>query len=100
MNCRFDGLAALADTLPNVAYNIASGRGRTLQQFAAAVRQAVPGAVVEVGGGLNPLGFSVNRAAIFDIRRAERDFGFKPKHDLDTGVQAYVDALRRMEMAT
>lgn len=92
-------LAALADKLPDVAYNIASGQGRTLQDFAAAVRDAVPGAAIEIGPGLNPLGFSVNRAAIFDISRASRDFGFRPRHDLASGVRAYVDALRRMGMA-
>ncbi len=89
-------LAALSDKLPGSAYNIASGKGRTLRQFADAVRASVPGAVIEIGPGLNPLGFSVNRAGIFDIRRAEADFGFKPKYDLDTGVKDYVDSLRRL----
>jgi UDP-glucose 4-epimerase len=92
-------LAALADALPGGAYNIASGQGRTLKHFADAVRGAIPNAVVEIGPGLNPLGFSVNRAGVFDIRRAERDFGFRPKYNLDSGVRHYVDALRRMEFA-
>lgn len=92
-------LAALADKLPGVAYNIASGEGRTLRHFADAVRSAIPNAVIEIGPGLNPLGFSVNRAGIFDVQRAERDFGFRPRYDLHTGVMHYVDALRRMEFA-
>jgi len=91
--------ATLADTLPHAAYNIASGVGRTLHQFADAVRGAIPNADIEIGPGLNPLGFSVNRAAIFDISRAQRDFGFRPRFDLGAGVRDYVDRLRRMASA-
>ncbi len=89
-------LATLADKLPHAAYNIASGVGRNLHQFADAVRAAVPGADIELGPGLNPLGFSVNRAAIFDISRAGQDFGFKPRFNLESGMRDYVERLRRM----
>jgi UDP-glucose 4-epimerase len=92
-------LAALAEALPHAAYNIATGVGRTLLQFADAVRDAIPGAEIDIGPGLNPLGFSVNRAAIFDISRAQRDFGFKPRFDLKAGVRDYVEQLRRMAFA-
>ncbi|MFN8725302.1 MAG: hypothetical protein ACK5XB_07130, partial [Rhodospirillales bacterium] len=77
--------------------NIASGVGCTLRQFADAVLDAIPGTVIEVGPGLNPLGFSVNRAGIFDTRRAHADCGFKPKFVLTSGVKDYVEALRRLE---
>lgn len=89
-------LAALADSVPHAAYNIASGIGQTLQQFADAVRAAIPEAVIEIGPGLNPLGFSVNRAAIFDITRARQDLGFAPRFDLVSGVRDYTDKLRLM----
>jgi UDP-glucose 4-epimerase len=89
--------AVMAEKLPHAAYNIASGVGCTLRQFADAVRAAIPSTVIEIGPGLNPLGFSVNRAGIFDIQRAGIDFGFKPKFDLASGVKDYVDALRRLE---
>jgi len=92
-------LAALADKLPHSAYNIASGKGRTLRQFADAVRGAIPGADIELGPGLNPLGFAVNRAAIFAITRAQQDFGFVPRFDLDTGVADYIERLRRTASA-
>lgn len=89
-------LAALADTVPHAAYNIASGIGQTLHQFADAVRAAIPGAVIEIGPGLNPLGFSVNRAAIFDVTRAREDLGFRPRFDLRSGIRDYADKLRLM----
>ena len=49
--------AVLAEHLSFGAYNIASGKGQTIRQFADAVRAVVPGADIEVGPGLNPLGF-------------------------------------------
>ena len=45
----------MADRLPHHAYNIASGKGQTLGQFANAVRKAVPGTNIEAGPGLDPL---------------------------------------------
>jgi UDP-glucose 4-epimerase len=89
--------AALAERLNFAAYNIGSGVGQTLKQFADAVRAAIPDAKVEVGPGGNPLGFAVNRAAIFDVSRAASDFGFKPQYDLKTGVADYVRRLRWMK---
>jgi UDP-glucose 4-epimerase len=88
--------AALAPRLGFGAYNIASGKGQTIRQFADAVRAAIPGADIEVGPGLNPLGFDVHYYAIFDISRARDDFGFEPRFDLVTGVRDYVERLRTM----
>jgi UDP-glucose 4-epimerase len=88
--------AAMAERLNFSAYNIGSGMGQTLRQFADAVRAAIPGSVIEVGQGGNALGFDENRAAIFDITRAREDFGFMPKYDLMTGVADNVARLRRM----
>jgi UDP-glucose 4-epimerase len=89
--------AALADRLGFGAYNIASGKGQTIRQFADAVRAVVPGADIEVGPGLNPLGFDVHYYAIFDISRAREDFGFEPKFDLISGVRDYVERLRSLQ---
>ena len=89
--------AALAERLNFSAYNIGSGLGQSLKQYAEAVRAAIPGAQVEVGPGGNPLGFDVNRAAVFDVSRAKKDFGFEPRYDLKAGVADYVARLRRMK---
>ncbi len=89
-------LAALAARLNHEAYNIASGRGQTLRQFADAVRANVPGADIEVGPGLNPMGFDVHYYAIMDISRASADFGYAPRFGLVDGVRDYVESLRAM----
>lgn len=88
--------AALAPRLDHAAYNIASGEGRTLREFAEAVKAAIPGAEIEIGPGLNPLGFDVNYYAIYDISRARHDFGFAPRFDLRAGVRDYVARLRAL----
>jgi len=87
--------AALAERLPHAAYNIASGVGRTLADFAAAVKQALPAARIDVGPGLNPLGHNVHYYAIYDVTRAREDLGFSPRFDLTAGVARYVETLRR-----
>ncbi|MDP2619995.1 MAG: NAD-dependent epimerase/dehydratase family protein [Hyphomicrobiales bacterium] len=92
-------LATLADRLPHAAYNIASGRGQTLQDFAAAVRAAIPGADIEIGPGSNPLGSDVHYYAIYDITRAREDLGFEPRFDLTAGIRDYVKKLQRLRLA-
>jgi UDP-glucose 4-epimerase len=89
-------LAALASKLNHEAYNIASGVGQTLRDFAAAVRAALPEAEISIGPGENPMELAVNYAAIFDISRAREELGFAPKFDLIAGVQDYVDRIRAM----
>lgn len=87
-------LAALKDRLAYDAYNIASGEGRTLREFAGAVRAAIPGADIEVGPGTRDYG--PNHAyAIFDITRAKDDLGWAPRYSLADGVRHYVETLRR-----
>ncbi len=90
--------AALAERLKHSAYNIASGIGQTLRQFADAVRAAVPGADIEIGAGLNPMGFDVHYYGIFNIDRAREDFGFSPRFGLMEGVRDYVERLRGLTL--
>ncbi len=91
--------AVLADRLNYGAYNIASGKGQTIRQFADAVRAVIPDADIEVGPGLNPLGFDVHHYAIFDISRARKDFGWEPHFDLEAGVRDYVERLRTLQLS-
>jgi UDP-glucose 4-epimerase len=87
--------AALVERLNHSAYNVASGKGQTLKDFANAVRKSIPDAQIEVGPGLNYYNNPVNTYAIFSIERARQDFGFEPRFDLNAGVAHYVDILRQ-----
>jgi nucleoside-diphosphate-sugar epimerase len=54
----------------------------------------IPEAVIDIGPGSNPLGFDVNRAAIFDVSRAKSDLGFEARFNLQDGVRDYIARLR------
>jgi len=89
--------AAFAKRLSFAAYNIGSGVGHTIKEYADAVRAVIPDAIIEIGPGGNPLGFDVNRAAIFDVLRAKSDFGFEARFDLQEGVRDYIARFRAMK---
>jgi UDP-glucose 4-epimerase len=87
-------MATLAPKLGYDAYNIASGEGHTLREFAAAVRAEIPGAEIEIGPGSRQYGPHHNYA-IFDITRARTDLGWRPRFSIQAGVHDYVETLRR-----
>ena len=65
------------------AYNIGTGVGVTLRDFAGEVKRLIPDADIEIGPGLNST--DGPRAAIFDISRARQDLGFSPQFPLRKG---------------
>jgi UDP-glucose 4-epimerase len=89
-------LATIADKVPSRVYNIGSGIGQSLNDFAAVLRNALPAADIEIGPGLNFLGMPYPPHGVYDIARARRELGFKPEYDLERGVGEYLDALKRI----
>jgi UDP-glucose 4-epimerase len=90
-------LATVADKVPSRVYNIGSGTGQTLNDFAAALRKRIPGADIRIGPGLNFLGMPYPPHGVYDITRARTELGFKPEYDIDRGVADYLDSLKRMQ---
>ena len=90
-------LATLADRVPNTAYNISTGRGETIVEFADAVKAVIPGADIEVGPGLDffeygePGGYY-----LMDPTRAREDLGFDARVSLAEGVHRYVQTMQRL----
>jgi UDP-glucose 4-epimerase len=76
-------------------YNIGTGRASTLHDFADAVRNRFPDAVIEVGPGLEFLGIGPVHC-VMDITSAQRDLGYAPEYDLKAGVADYVDSLAQL----
>jgi UDP-glucose 4-epimerase len=74
------------------AYNVGSGRVTTNSEVAAAVRAAVPGAVIDLPPGRASRGTGENLR--LDIRRLSADTGFRPEVDVRRGVAEYVEWLR------
>jgi UDP-glucose 4-epimerase len=89
-------LATVAPKLEGRAYNIGSGVGRTLNDFADILRKRIPGADITIGPGLNFLGSQHPQAGIYDISRAKNELGFEPQYDLERAIDDYLKALETL----
>lgn len=81
--------AAEAPSLPEPVYNVTGGRIRTRGELAAVVRALLPEARITQGSGHDP---GRHLRGPCRIERAARDFGWRPRFDLETGM---ADWLRR-----
>ncbi len=90
-------LAATAQRLRSRVYNIGSGVGRTLNDFAGLLRQKIPGADIKIGPGLNFLGAPYQPHGIYDVTRARDELGFRPQYDLDRAIGDYLESLKAMQ---
>jgi UDP-glucose 4-epimerase len=90
-------LATLADRLPHSAYNISTGRGETIVEFADAVKAVIPGADIEVGPGLDFFEYgSPGGYYLMDPTRAREDLEFEARCSLEEGVRRYVATMKRL----
>jgi UDP-glucose 4-epimerase len=79
-------LALDAERVGQRAYNVTGGEQLTLAQAAEIVREALPGAQIELGAGPVP-GLDVQGP--FDISAARRDLGYEPRWSPPEGIGAY-----------
>jgi UDP-glucose 4-epimerase len=89
-------LATVAPKLESRVYNIGSGIGRTLHDFAKVVRERIPSADIQIGPGLNFFGSQHPQAGIYDISRARAELGFAPQYPLERAIDDYLDSLKRL----
>ena len=89
-------LATVAPKLESRAFNIGSGVGRTLNDFAAILKRRLPAADITIGPGLNFLGFPQPMTSIYDISRARKELGYEPQYDLERAIDDYLDSLKRL----
>jgi len=90
-------LACVTERLESCVFNIGTGTGVTLKDFARVVRQFVPSAQLEIGDGLGFFDYPHPMYAVFDISRAQKELGYKPQFTLETGIADYMEALKRMQ---
>jgi UDP-glucose 4-epimerase len=81
-------LLQLADHLNHRTYNVASGHATTNAEVAAAIRQAVPDAEVDLPSG------GETRQAWLDITRLRQDTGYEPAWDVERAAADYIAWLR------
>ncbi|MBI1735470.1 MAG: NAD(P)-dependent oxidoreductase [Candidatus Rokubacteria bacterium] len=90
------GIAAvlLAERLPHDVYNVGWGRGTTAEESIAALSRLVPGLEAEFHPEQpSPWGYTVRGPLAVD--RLRTDLGWAPRYDLDSGLAAYLEWLRR-----
>lgn len=86
--------AVAARELSSAIYHLGHGVNFTLGEVADAIRQAVPGAVIELAPGTEPwTRFTAMRDPLAGSRLIG-DTGFKPEYSLSKGIAEYADWLR------
>lgn len=83
-----------APALDHDVYHLGSGENYDTRRVAAAVRAAVPGAIVEVGPGTEPWTTYNTMRGPLAGDRLRRDAGFAPAHTLEDGIAAFADWMR------
>jgi UDP-glucose 4-epimerase len=87
--------AARAATPLRPLYNIATGEGIAVRDFAAVVAGAYPAASLEVGPGLRYMGEEPTYG-VLDSTRAREDLGFHADPDPARGVRLYAEGLEEL----
>lgn len=78
-------------------YNIATGASPSLGEIVGILREITPGAELSVGPGNYEFarGMAAVRKGALDIGRARGELGYAPRHDIRSGLAAYLDWRRR-----
>lgn len=85
-------LLQLAPRLNHRTYNIASGKAVTNREVAAAVKELVPDALIELPDSPRPAG--TGQPPCLDITRLRQDTGYQPAYDTGRAVADYLAWLR------
>ena len=88
-------LACIAREIHYPAYNIGTGMGVTLRDFAEEVKRLIPEANIQIVPDLNFME-GASRNCVYDITRARQDFGFSPQFTLRKSVEDYIETLKQL----
>lgn len=88
-------LALHSGTLEHSTFNIGSGHATTLEEFADAVRDVVPGAQISIGEGRGFEGFHSQGYGVLDVSRLA-SIGHYPSTDLRKQITDYVDVYSQL----
>src|SRR5581483_11808160 len=87
-------MAAQAERLRHPVYHLGHGINFTAEQASAAVRRAVPGAIIALAAGTEPWTRYTSLRGPLAGERLHDDTGFAPRHSLEAGIAAYADWMR------
>jgi UDP-glucose 4-epimerase len=95
-----DGTLAALDHRdhPFDTYNLATGTAPSVHEMITILCEIVPGARISAGDGeiKHPGAIDMPRKGALDISRAAKVFGFRPRYDLRSGLEAYVRGQRQL----
>lgn len=90
--------ACIAENPKHRIFNIGSGEGSTLLDFANAVKKIYPKADIEIGEGLDYLKIGYGVYSVYDISRAKKELKFSPQYDIEKGVKDYVETIHQFNI--
>ena len=91
-------LALNAEGLTQGTFNIGTGRGVTLKDFAAVLKRTFPDSRIDIGPGLDFREGYKQSYCIFDTGKAREQLGYEPQYDLERGIEDYVESIRRLDL--
>ena len=91
-------LALNAEGLTQGTFNIGTGWGVTLKDFAAVLKRIFPDSRIDIGPGLDFREGYKQSYCIFDIGKAREQLGYEPQYDLERGIEDYVESIRKLDL--
>ncbi len=91
-------LALNAEGLTQGTFNIGTGRGVTLKDFAAVLKRHFPDSSLDIGPGLDFREGYKQSYCIFDIGKAREQLGYSPQYDLERGIGDYIESIRKLDL--
>lgn len=89
-------LALDAEGLTQWTFNIGTGRGVTLKDFADVLKRIFPDARINIGSGLDFRDGYKQSYCVFDIGKAREQLGYEPRYFLERGIEAYIESIGRL----
>lgn len=85
-------LATITPDVENETFNITTGNGRSLLEYAEIVQKYIPGLDIKI---MPHRGHRPKRGSL-SIEKAGKLLGYKPQYSLETGIPIYIDYLRQI----
>lgn len=94
-------LAAFAETLEHRIFHIVANKGGSFRHLVEILRELLGAVPLEISVGLNPLGSEKSRYSyrVFNIERARKELGYRPKYDLEAATKDYIETIKRLEIS-
>lgn len=91
-------LALDAEDLTQWTFNIGTGRGVTLKDFADVLKRIFPEAKIDIGSGLDFRDGYKQSYCVFDIGKAREQLGYEPRYFLEEGIGDYIESIRKLDL--